>query len=92
MMIALAQFHGRSVEEATANLPEIPDAPQPPPLKPMLMLPESGRSRTRPLPTGGTLADRRYPKKQDVEPADDAEMEGQDFADARSDGATGGGG
>ena len=61
---------------------------------------ESGRSKreanakTRPLPSGGTPAERRYPKKQDIEDEDEdaRSMTGVTYDDARSDGAAGGGG
>ena len=94
MLSALAQFHGREAPQ----LPPIPDIPQPPPLKPMLAV-ESGRSkreantRTRPLPSGGTPAERRYPKKSDNDdtPGETDAMEGIDYDDARSDTAAGGG-
>ena len=95
MLSALAQFHGTEAPQ----LPSIPDIPQPPPLKPMLAV-ESGRSKrevntkTRPLPAGGTPAERRYPKKQDIDDDDDdaRSMTGVTYDDARSDGATGAGG
>jgi len=94
MLSALAQYHGTEAPQ----LPAIPDIPQPPPLKPMLAV-ESGRSkrevnaRTRPLPAGGTPAERRYPKKSGDDTLDDTDaMEGIDYDDARSDKAAGGSG
>ena len=98
MLTALAQFHGKEAPQ----LPAIPDIPQPAPLVPMLAV-EGGRSKrvanlkTRPLPSGGTPADRRYPKKQDTSVDDDDDdddtrsMPGVNFDDARSDEAAGAG-
>jgi len=94
MLTALAQFHGKEPPQ----LPTIPDIPQPPPLKPMLAV-EGGRSKreanvkTRPLPEGGTPAERRYPKKQDIDDDDDdaRSMTGVTYDDARSDEAAGAG-
>ena len=89
MLTALAQFHGKE----PPKLPSIPDIPQPAPLVPMLAV-EGGRSsKTRKLPSGGTPAERRYPKKQDTSDDDDdaRSMTGVNFDDARSDEAAGGG-
>lgn len=95
MLTALAQFHGKEPPQ----LPSIPDIPQPAPLVPMLAV-EGGQSKrvanlkTRPLPLGGTPAERRYAKRQDTIDDDDDDtrsMPGVNFDDARSEEAAGAG-